>query len=80
MFRKSLFALALVIPAVALSTATYADQAYQGGPKVSLAKATQSLAAQQFEPNKPYAQAVEERKGRHVYQGGPWTNIPMASH
>jgi hypothetical protein len=79
MFRKSLFALALVIPAVALSTATFADS-YQGGPKVSLAKATQSQVAQQFEPNKPYAQAVEERKGRHVYQGGPWTNIPMASH
>ncbi len=79
MFRKSLFAFALVVPAAALSTATYADQTYQGGPK-SGAKATQTQTAQQFEPNKPYAQAIEGRKGRHVYQGGPWTNIPMASH
>jgi hypothetical protein len=79
MFRKSLVAAALVIPAVALSTAAYGGQNYQGGPK-SGANATQSQTTQQFEPNKPYAQAVEERKGRHVYQGGPWTNIPMASH
>lgn len=79
MFRNSLFAVALVIPAMALSTATYADQTYQGGPKSATAKATQSQ-AKQFEPNKPYAQATEERKGRHVYQGGPGTNIPMASH
>ena len=79
MFRKSLFAAALVIPAIALSTATFAGQAYQGGPK-SGANTTQSQTAQRFEPNKPYAQALEERKSRHVYQGGPWTNIPMASH
>jgi hypothetical protein len=80
MLRKSLFAVALVIPAIALSTTTYAGQAYQGGPKSGLTKATQSQAVGQFQPNKPYAQAVEERKGRHVYQGGPWTNIPMATH
>ncbi len=80
MFKKSLLAAALVVPAIALSTASYAGQAYQGGPKSGLTKATQSQAARQFEPNKPYAQAVEERKGRHVYQGGPWTNIPMATH
>lgn len=79
MFRKSLFAVALVIPAVSLSAATYA-QSYQGGPKSGIAKATQSQAAKQFEPNKPYAQALEERKGRHVYQGGPQSTIPHASH
>ena len=79
MLRKSLLAVALVIPAVALSTATYAEQTYQGGPKSALAKTAQAQ-AKQFEPNKPYAQLVDERKVRHVYQGGPWTNIPMASH
>jgi hypothetical protein len=80
MFRKSLFAVALVFPAVALSTATYADQSYRGGPKSGVASVTQSQAAKQFEPNKPYAQAIEERKGKHVYQGGPRSTIPHASH
>jgi hypothetical protein len=79
MLRKSLLAAALVVPA-ALSTAAFAGQAYQGGPKSSVSKATQPQTIQQFEPNKPYAQAVEERKGKHVYQGGPGTNIPMATH
>ena len=80
MFRKSLYAVALVIPTVALSTAAFAGEGYQGGPKSDLPKATQLQTAQPFEPYKPYAQAVEVRKGKHVYQGGPWTNIPMASH
>ena len=80
MFRKSLFAAALVIAGLAFSSASFAGQAYQGGPKSGASSIRIASSAQPFEANKPYAQAVEERKGRHVYQGGPWTNIPMATH
>jgi len=36
MFKKSLIAAALVLPALALSSAAY-SQAYQGGPKGGIA-------------------------------------------
>lgn len=75
MFTKSLFAAALLIPVVALSGVTYAGQTYRGGPKSGTVTKTAPA-----EPNKPYAQAVEERKGKHVYQGGPQSTIPHASH
>ncbi len=68
MFTKSLIATAL---AVALSSAAFAGQAYQGGPKSGL-----TASAQRFEVNKPYAQDVSARAGVHVYPGGPKTTIP----
>ncbi len=68
MFTKSLLAAAL---AVALSSAAFAGQAYQGGPKSGLSTKTQS-----FEINKPFAQDVSPRAGVHVYSGGPKTTIP----
>ena len=68
MFTKSLIAAAL---AVALSSAAFAGQAYQGGPKSGL-----STNAQSFEANKPYAQDVSARAGKHIYQGGPKTATP----
>ena len=80
MFRKSLLAAALAVPAIALSTATYAGDAYRGGPKSGVTAATKTTTAKSVDPNQAYAQAIEERKGRHVYQGGPSSNIPMASH
>lgn len=71
MFKKSLIAAALVVPAIALSSAAFAGQAYQGGPKSGL-----STNAQSFEANKPYAQDVTARAGKHLYQGGPKTTTP----
>ena len=81
MFMKSLIAAALVVPAIALSSAAFAGQAYQGGPKSGLTTNTHS-----FEPNKPYAQDVGKpyaqdlnaRTGKHmhIYQGGPQTSVP----
>ena len=71
MFKKSLIAAALVVPALALSSAAFAGQAYQGGPKSGL-----STNAQSFEANKPYAQDVSARAGKHIYQGGPRTVVP----
>ena len=71
MFKKSLIAAALVVPAIALSSAAFAGQAYQGGPKSGL-----STNAQSFEANKPYAQDVTVRAGKHIYQGGPKTTTP----
>jgi len=73
MFKKSLIAFALVIPAVALSSAAYAEQAYQGGPKSGV-----TIRAKSFEANKPYAQAVNVRVDKHVYQGGPMMAMPHA--
>jgi hypothetical protein len=71
MFKKSLIAAALVVPALALSSAAFAGQAYQGGPRSGL-----STNAQSFEANKPYAQDLNARAGKHIYQGGPKTVIP----
>ena len=48
MFKKSLIAAALVVPAFALSSAAFAGQVYQGGPKSGL-----SASAPTFEANKP---------------------------
>ena len=62
MFRKSLVAAALVIPALALSTASFAGQAYQGGPKSGVSTIGKASGAQPFEANKPYAQATDERR------------------
>ena len=66
MFKKSLIAAALLVPAVALSSAAFAGQAYQGGPKSGL-----TVRVQSFEANKPYAQDVSARTGKHIYLGGP---------
>ena len=70
MFTKSLIAAAL---AVALSSAAFAGQTYQGGPKSGLWTNTQS---QSFEANKPYAQDLATRTGNQIYQGGPKSAIP----
>lgn len=72
MVTKSLIAAAL---AVALSSTAFAGQVYQGGPKSGLSTRTQS-----FEANKPYAQALDVRAGKHVYQGGPKAATPHARH
>ncbi len=72
MFTKSLIAAAV---AVALSSAAFAGQTYQGGPKSGLMGKTQS-----FEINKPFAQDVSAREGRHIYQGGPKAATPHAKH
>jgi hypothetical protein len=74
MFKKSLIAAALVVPAFALSSAAFAGQVYQGGPKSGL-----SASAQTFEANKPYAQFVPDDRAAtsiHTYRGGPKTLIP----
>jgi hypothetical protein len=71
MFKKSLIAAALVVPAIALSSAAFAGQTYQGGPKSGLTARVQT-----FEANKPYAQDVSARTGKHIYQGGPKTVVP----
>ena len=74
MFKKSLIAAALVVPAFALSSAAFAGQVYQGGPKSGL-----SANAQTFEANKPYAQFVPDNRAvtsKHTYQGRPKTVIP----
>ena len=74
MFTKSLIAAALVVPAVALSSAAFAGQVYQGGPKSGLTARVQT-----FESNKPYAQLVPDTRAatsKHVYQGGPKTATP----
>jgi hypothetical protein len=74
MFKKSLIAAALVVPAFALSSAAFAGQVYQGGPKSGL-----SASAQTFEANKPYAQFVPDNRAatsKHTYRGGPKTLIP----
>ena len=71
MFKKSLIAAALLVPAVALSSAAFAGQVYQGGPKSGLTARVQT-----FEANKPYAQDVTARAGKHIYQGGPKTATP----
>jgi hypothetical protein len=72
MFTKSLIAAAL---AVALSSAAFAGQAYQGGPKSGL-----TVRVQSFEANKPYAQDVSARAGKHIYQGGPNSAITHRQH
>ena len=71
MFKKSLIAAALVVPAIALLSAAFAGQTYQGGPKSG-----QSTNAQSFEANKPYAQDMTARASKHIYQGGPRTVVP----
>ncbi len=74
MFKKSLFAVTLVVPALALSSAASAGQVYQGGPKSGL-----STSAQTFEANKPYAQLVPTYRpatNKHTYRGGPQTMTP----
>ena len=74
MFKKSLIAAALVVPAFALSSAAFAGQVYQGGPKSGL-----SASAQTFEANKPYAQFVPDNRAatsKHRDQGGPKTVKP----
>ena len=73
MFKKSLIAAALVVPAFALSSAAFAGQVYQGGPKSGL-----STSAQTFEANKPYAQSVPDNRAatsKHTYQRRPKTVI-----
>jgi hypothetical protein len=74
MFKKSLIAAALVVPAFALSSAAFAGQVYQGGPKSGL-----SASAPTFEANKPYAQFVPDNRAatrQHRYQAGPKTVKP----
>jgi hypothetical protein len=74
MLKKSLIAAALVVPAFALSSAAFAGQVYQGGPKSGL-----SASAQTFEANKPYAQFVPDNRdatSKHSYRGGPKTLVP----
>jgi len=74
MFKKSLIAAALVVPAFALSSAAFAGQVYQGGPKSGL-----SASAPTFEANKPYAQFVPDNPtatSKHTYRRGPRTVIP----
>jgi hypothetical protein len=74
MFKKSLIAAALAVPAFALSSAAFAGQVYQGGPKSGL-----STSAQTFEANKPYAQFVPDNRAatsKHTYQRRPKTVIP----
>ena len=71
MFKKTLMAAALVVPALALSSAAFAGQVYQGGPKSGLTATSQS-----FEANKPYAQDVSARASQHSYRGGPKTVNP----
>jgi hypothetical protein len=74
MFKKSLIAAALMVPAFALSSAAFAGQVYQGGPKSGL-----SASAQTFEANKPYAQFVPDNRaatGKHTHRSGPKTLIP----
>ena len=74
MFKKCLIAAALVVPAFALSSAAFAGQVYQGGPKSGL-----TASAPTFEANKPYAQFVPDNRaatGKHRYQAGPNTVKP----
>ena len=75
MFKKSLIAAALVVPAFALSSAAFAGQVYQGGPKSGL-----TASAQTFEANKPYAQFVPDNRAatskHRLYQAGPKTVKP----
>ncbi len=74
MFKKSLIAAALVVPTFALSSAAFAGQVYQGGPKSGL-----STSAQTFEADKPYAQFVPDNRAatsKHTYQRRPKTVIP----
>ncbi len=74
MFKKSLIAAALVVPAFALSSAAFAGQVYQGGPKSGL-----TASAQTFEANKPYAQFVQDTlvaTSKQTFQRGPNTLIP----
>ncbi len=72
MFKKSLIAAALVVPALALSSAAF-SQAYQGGPRGGLATRTQTV------DSKPYAQFVTDSRAalnKYGYQGGPETAAP----
>jgi hypothetical protein len=72
MFKKSLILAALLVPAVALSSAANA-QAYQGGPRGVLVVKTQPV------DNKPYAQFVPNTRGvshQHIYNGGPKASAP----
>ncbi len=74
MFKKSLIAAALVVSTFALSSAAFAGQVYQGGPKSGL-----STSAQTFEADKPYAQFVPDNRAatsKHTYQRRPKTVIP----
>lgn len=67
MLTKSLIAAAVVVPALALSSAGY-GQVYQGGPKGGIA--TRAPTAD----GKPYAQFVPQAPAsgnKHVYRGGP---------
>jgi hypothetical protein len=74
MFIRTLTATALVIPAIALSSAAYAGAVYQGGPKSDV---TRAAASQTFETKKPYAQYVpgtgtlSPTTKKHLYKSGP---------
>ena len=78
MLRKTLFAVTLAVPAVAISAPAHAET-YQSGPKPATVRNVPSQ-AKTFEPNRPYAQDLEKRKGKHLYQGGPRSTIPHANH
>lgn len=72
MFNKTLIVTALVVPALTLSSAAFADPVYRGGPKSGI-----WTSARTVESNKPYAQYVPTTAaGKHVYQGGPKTVVP----
>lgn len=74
MLTKTLIAAALAIPALALSSAAFAGQVYQGGPKSGISRNVQTV-----EINKPYAQLVPGTRvgtSTHVYQGGPKSTMP----
>lgn len=71
MFTKTFIAVALVIPALALSSPAFAGGTYQGGPKSGLWTSSPTV-----ETNKPYAEVVSPTSNRHIYQGGPKSTIP----
>ncbi len=66
MLTKTLIAAALVVPALALSSAAFAGSTYQGGPKSGLWTNTPSV-----QTNTPYAEVVQPTVNRPIYQGGP---------
>jgi hypothetical protein len=66
MFTKTFIAVALVVPALALSSTAFAGGTYQGGPKSGLWTNSPTV-----ETNKPYAEIVSPTSNRQIYQGGP---------
>ncbi len=72
MSTKTLIAVALVVPALALSSTAFAGGTYQGGPKSGLWNNNSPT----VETNKPYAEVAPATNNRHIYQGGPKTTIP----